>query len=163
MSRDRPSRDPVPLDERRFALPTRRATVRLASRLAGVIGAGDLLILSGELGAGKTFFTRALCRALGVAADQRVTSPSFTLVNELAAGALSIVHADLYRVGSAREVIDLGLRDRRQDSLVIVEWGKPYQEELGGGALLLELAVAQEGRIATLEGAPKVLARVREC
>lgn len=130
-------------------LPTRRATIRLARALAPLLRVGDLLIVSGELGAGKTFFVRALCRALGLARERRVTSPSFALVHEHPAS-LPIIHADLYRLGSGREVADLGLRELRARALVVVEWGEPYTELLGGAAWHLELRLGAEGRRALL-------------
>ena len=136
-------------------LPTRRSTIRLARAAARRLEGGDLVILRGDLGAGKTFFTRALARALGVPASVRVTSPTFTLVHEFE-GRIPIVHADLYRLGSEIELHDLGLRERRADgALLVVEWGEPSHEAaLGGDALRIEL-VAGSGphtRVARLEG-----------
>ncbi len=156
------SREPVVLPPHageglRLALPTRRATVRFGRRLARALDVGDLLILAGDLAAGKTFLTRALCRALGVPAQERITSPSFALVQQYegassprAPEGLPIVHADLYRVGDVSEVTALGLRERRADALVVVEWGRPYAAELGGRSLELELMVAPTGRTAVL-------------
>jgi len=131
-------------------LPTRRATIRLARVLAPHLGPGDLLALSGELGSGKTFFVRALCRALGLPARTRVTSPSFALINEYQAR-IPIVHADLYRMGSADEARHLGLREMRSYALLVVEWAAPYVAALGGGALHLELCVDDRGRRARLD------------
>jgi tRNA threonylcarbamoyladenosine biosynthesis protein TsaE len=125
-------------------LPTRRATIRLARRLAPHLGVGDLLLLAGELGTGKTFFVRALARALGVPSNVRVTSPSFALVHEYDAR-VPLVHADLYRLGSTEEVLALGLRELRDRALVVVEWGEPYATPLGGAALHLELLLAPSG------------------
>jgi tRNA threonylcarbamoyladenosine biosynthesis protein TsaE len=126
-------------------LPTRRGTIQLARRLADALQGGDLVVLSGALGAGKTFFARALCRALGVPADVPVTSPTFTLVHEYE-GKIPIRHADLYRLGSASELAELGLREQRADgALLVVEWGEPYLDALGGDGLVLELAVSPTG------------------
>jgi tRNA threonylcarbamoyladenosine biosynthesis protein TsaE len=155
------SREPVPAPaapaELGWELPTRRATVRLGRRLAGGLEVGDLLVLSGDLGVGKTFFTRALCRALGV--DGEV---SFVLVHEID-GRFPILHVDLYRLRDGSEVEQLGLRQRRDDCLMVVEWGAPHVALLGGAALHLELGHAPVGRRARLwsEGADGAFRRVR--
>ncbi len=113
--------------------------MRLGARLGRALEPGDLVLLAGELGAGKTFLTRALCRALGIPVDVRVTSPTFTLVHELR-GRLSLVHADLYRVVADAEVVELGLLERRhQGAVLVVEWGERFARELGGDALLIRL------------------------
>ena len=129
-----------------LALATRRDTLRLAGRLAPELAPGDLVVLSGELGSGKTFFARALARALGVPSDVHVTSPTFALVHELAAR-IPVAHADLYRLVDPRELEGLGLADRRREgALLVVEWGEPYAAALGGDALLVTLAHAPRGR-----------------
>jgi tRNA threonylcarbamoyladenosine biosynthesis protein TsaE len=122
------------------ALPTKQATTRLAAELAPLLAAGDLVILAGALGAGKTFFARALAHALGLAADARVTSPTFTLVHEYETEP-KLVHADLYRLSDdERGVFELGLLSQRDDgALLVVEWGLAFERLLGGDALLLEL------------------------
>ncbi|MDI3291783.1 tRNA (adenosine(37)-N6)-threonylcarbamoyltransferase complex ATPase subunit type 1 TsaE [Polyangium sp. 15x6] len=126
-------------------LPTRRATIRLARAVAAALLPGDLVILAGDLGAGKTFFTRALCRALGVPSAEPITSPTFTLVHEHA-GTLPIAHADLYRITDEDELAHLGLRDRRGEGAVLVaEWGAPYASALGGDALWVTFEVAADG------------------
>jgi tRNA threonylcarbamoyladenosine biosynthesis protein TsaE len=120
-----------------FELATRRATIALARRLGPLLAASDLVVLSGDLGAGKTFFARALCRALGVPHDIEITSPTFTLVHELE-GRLPILHADAYRLNHPSEVASLGLRDARgAGALLIVEWGEPYLDVLGGEAIVV--------------------------
>jgi tRNA threonylcarbamoyladenosine biosynthesis protein TsaE len=122
-------------------LPTRRTTIQLARRLAPTLESGDLVILSGPLGSGKTFFTRALCRALGLPASVRVTSPTFTLVHEYATS-LPVAHADLYRMQRPDEVRELGLDAMRDDGwLVVAEWAEPYRAVLGGDALLIRFTL----------------------
>ncbi len=129
-----------------FDLPQRRDTQRLAARVAALLQGGELLILSGPLGAGKTFFAQALCKALGVTA--RVTSPTFALLHEYQ-GRLPIVHADLYRLAQAEELFELGLLEQRDNGrLLVVEWGENYEAALGGDALLISLSL--EPRAAAL-------------
>jgi tRNA threonylcarbamoyladenosine biosynthesis protein TsaE len=124
-----------------FELSSKRATTELAERIAPHLAPSDLLVLDGPLGSGKTFFTRALCRALGLPKSTRVPSPTFTLVHEHdTQPALS--HADLYRLSAPAQVRELGLDAQRDDGRVlVVEWGAPYVELLGGDALLVKLSL----------------------
>ena len=161
------SREPLPGPARAgelvWSLPTRRATIRFARRLAAACRLGDLLVLSGDLGVGKTFLTRAICRGLDVPQEETITSPSFVLVHEID-GRIPILHVDLYRLGDDSEVLQLGLGERREDSLMIVEWGVPYVAALGGAALHIELTHLSEGRRARMwsEGAEDAFARASE-
>jgi tRNA threonylcarbamoyladenosine biosynthesis protein TsaE len=139
---------------RAIELPTRRATVRLARAVAPLLGSSDLVVLSGDLGAGKTFFARALCRALRVPVEVEITSPTFTLVHELA-GRLPILHADAYRLKDETELLGLGLREARgEGALVVLEWGEAYVDLLGGDALVVafEHGASESARRATLTG-----------
>ncbi len=108
-------------------------TAAVAISVAGVLRAGDLVLLTGELGAGKTAFTRALAGALGV--REPVTSPTFTLVRQYRTDVgVDLLHADLYRLEQMAEVLDLGLHEQLEDGAVaVVEWG-----ERGVPALLPE-------------------------
>jgi tRNA threonylcarbamoyladenosine biosynthesis protein TsaE len=146
-------------------LATRRATTRLAARLARVVAAGDLVVLSGALGAGKTFLVRALCRALGLPGRVRVTSPTFTLAHEYATRP-PMVHADLYRLSKPEELKQIGLDAARDEGrLVVVEWGEPYIDELGGDALVVRLELSPRRALLRFTGprAAKMLEDLARC
>lgn len=145
-------------------LPDKRATRALARRIAPHLAAGHLVVLSGPLGSGKTFFTRALCRALGLPEHLRVPSPTFTLVHEHATEP-PLAHADVYRLKDAREVEQLGLDAQREDGfVVVVEWGEPYIDALGGDALVVSFSLDPRGArlSATGPSASKLLEAVRD-
>lgn len=104
-------------------------TGRLAVGLGEQVQAGDVIALIGDLGAGKTLFVQSLAEALQVPAEVRVTSPTFTLINEYHGGRLPLYHADLYRLEREHELDELGLDDlcRRGDGVVIVEWADRFR------------------------------------
>ena len=108
-----------------FQIINERQTIDLAQAIAPHVGMGDVIALYGELGAGKTFFTQALCAALGV--DEYVSSPSYILLNEYQ-GVMPIAHFDLYRLSSAEEVLELGIPDIFEQCLTIIEWPEIAQE-----------------------------------
>ena len=95
-------------------------TAAAGAGLAPVLRTGDVVLLSGELGAGKTAFVRGLARALGVP-EEDVTSPTFTLVQEYRASTTVLFHVDLYRL-SPREVEDLGLEEMIGEGILAIEW-----------------------------------------
>jgi len=105
-------------------LPDAEATARLARRLAPLLGAGDTVLLSGGIGAGKTHFARALIqrRLADEGVWEDVPSPTFTLVQTYAAGPLPIWHCDLYRLSSDDEIFELGLDAAFEVALCLVEW-----------------------------------------
>lgn len=141
-------------------LVTRRDTRRLGVEIAERLRPGDLVLLSGDLGAGKTFLARAIARALGVPSDVAIASPTFTLVQEYSTPRATLLHVDLYRLRdddlnkTKEEVRRLGLAERRgEGAVVLVEWGEGLEQELGGPATLsVGLRIEGEHRSATVSG-----------
>jgi len=131
-------------------LPDEKATGALAARLAGLARPGDVIALSGELGAGKTSFARAFIRARG--GGEGVPSPTFTLVQtyELADGA--VWHFDLYRLRAAEEAWELGIEDAFRDGISLIEWPERLGSLLPARRLgvALDFGPAAAGRRATL-------------
>ncbi len=105
-----------------LTLANERATRRLAVDVASVLKPGDLVTLSGDLGAGKTAFARALIRHLAGDEKLDVPSPTFTLVQTYALPRFTVVHADLYRVGHAGELAELGVDEAAENAVVLLEW-----------------------------------------
>ncbi|MDN5656450.1 tRNA (adenosine(37)-N6)-threonylcarbamoyltransferase complex ATPase subunit type 1 TsaE [Brevibacterium sandarakinum] len=110
-----------------------------AEALAGHLRAGDLLILSGNLGAGKTTFTQSLGRALGVTG--RITSPTFVIAREHPSHGEgpALVHVDAYRLSDAEELGDLDLDSELEESITVVEWGAGLAEQLSSDYLGLTI------------------------
>src|ERR1700691_2026604 len=104
-------------------LPSEQAMVRFAIDIACALEPGDLVTLSGDLGAGKTTFARALIRYLADDDTIEVPSPTFTLLQTYELPRFDVVHADLYRLSSAAELSELGFDDLPEDSVLLMEWG----------------------------------------
>src|SRR3954451_15034956 len=105
-------------------------THAVAAAIAGVARPGDLLVLAGEMGAGKTAFAQGFGRALGI--TEPITSPTFTLVHSYDSGRVVLHHADLYRLDRMAEVADLALGELLEDdAVVLVEWGDVVANTLG--------------------------------
>jgi tRNA threonylcarbamoyladenosine biosynthesis protein TsaE len=97
-------------------------TRELAASFAPLIKGGDILLLAGELGAGKTCFTQGLGRALGV--TEQITSPTFTLMRPYDGSALRLLHCDVYRLDHLQEIVDLGINELvDEDAVAVIEWG----------------------------------------
>lgn len=105
-------------------------THAIAAVVAGLARAGDLVVLAGEMGSGKTAFAQGFGAALGV--TEPITSPTFTLVHSYQAGRITLHHADIYRLSTLHEVADLGLAELMEyDGIVLLEWGDVVAPSLG--------------------------------
>ncbi|WP_432486768.1 tRNA (adenosine(37)-N6)-threonylcarbamoyltransferase complex ATPase subunit type 1 TsaE [Kineococcus sp. SYSU DK018] len=125
--------------ELELELPTAEATGEFGRRLGALLRAGDLVVLSGDVGAGKTTMTRGLAEGLGVRGP--VTSPTFVIarVHPSLRGGPPLVHVDAYRVGSLAEVDDLDLDADAAEAVTVVEWGAGLVEDLTGQRLEVHL------------------------
>ncbi|HJG49445.1 tRNA (adenosine(37)-N6)-threonylcarbamoyltransferase complex ATPase subunit type 1 TsaE [Limosilactobacillus ingluviei] len=112
----------------KIALANREATMALGRRLAPLLQAGDVLVLNGDLGAGKTTFTKGLAAGLGI--QQMIKSPTFTIIREYQGGRLPLYHMDVYRL-EAGGGQDLGLEEYFDgDGISVVEWAQFVADEL---------------------------------
>ena len=134
-------------------LPTVDDTVEFGRRLGKILGAGDLVLLAGPLGAGKTVLVRGIAAGLGVTG--RVSSPTFVIerVHRAPGGGVPLVHVDAYRlIGHIEEVDDLDLDTDLTEAAVVIEWGEGLAEQLSTDYLLVRLERRPDDtRIAHLE------------
>ena len=113
-------------------------TEALGVRLAEALAPGAVIAFTGDLGAGKTAFTRGLARGLGIA--DRVASPTFTIVNEYEGGRLPLFHFDMYRLSSSDELFDVGWEDYlARGGVCAVEWSENVSDALEGDVIVLEI------------------------
>ncbi len=124
---------------RRYVVPTPDDMRALATEMAGLLRAGDVLVLSGDLGAGKTTFTQGLGAALQVRGQ--VTSPTFVIsrVHPSLVGGPDLVHVDAYRLGGAAELDDLDLDTDLDRAITVVEWGEGLAEDLADSPLEIRI------------------------
>lgn len=145
-----PPPERVLLDE--ISLPTAEATRRLGRQLGRRLRSGDVVVLVGDLGAGKTTFTQGLGEGLEVRGP--VTSPTFVIsrIHPSLVGGPALVHVDAYRLGDAAELDDLDLDATVEDSVTVVEWGEDRAEQLADSRLLVDISRSGEP-VTTDEGA----------
>lgn len=122
--------------------PSPDDTRGLARRLASLLRAGDILLLKGHLGAGKTVFACGIAEGLGV--QEQVTSPTFVLSRRYE-GFMPLIHADMYRVGSSAELDDLDLLEESDQGVLVVEWGDVAEKQFGNDHLLVEILPEDDG------------------
>ena len=128
-------------------------TEALGERLAERLEPGTVIAFTGDLGAGKTAFVRGVARGLGIA--ERVTSPTFTIVNEYEGGRLPLFHFDMYRLGSADELFDIGWEDYlARGGVCAVEWSENVADALEEGCLRVDIRRGErdDQRRITIEG-----------
>jgi tRNA threonylcarbamoyladenosine biosynthesis protein TsaE len=142
--------------EKRFKTRSVNGTMAIAERVAEILmPTPRLVILSGEMGAGKTTLVKGIAATLGAAQPEEVTSPTFTLVHEYQGAKVKIYHLDLYRLETERELATLGIEEMvaEPNALVLVEWGEKFSsvvamamgeislENLGGDERLMVIGV----------------------
>ena len=133
-------------------LPDEAATTRLAEDVALALRSGDVVTLSGDLGAGKTTFARALLRALANDPDLEVPSPTFTLVQLYGEGRLPVAHFDLYRLSAPEELDETGFDEALEAGAVLVEWPERALSRMPGERLDLAFAISGAGRSVRVSG-----------
>ena len=129
-------------------------TEALGCRLGRLLEPGTVIAYTGDLGAGKTAFTRGLARGLEI--PDRVTSPTFTIVNEYEGGRLPLFHFDMYRLGSSDELFDIGWEDYLdRGGVCAVEWSEIVDDAIEGGAIRGDIrrGDSDNERIITIKGA----------
>jgi tRNA threonylcarbamoyladenosine biosynthesis protein TsaE len=135
-----------------FSVPTAADMHRLGRALAELLRPGDLVVLSGPLGAGKTTLTQGI--GAGLAVDGDVLSPTFVIARVHRGGRVPMVHADAYRLGSVEEIDDLDLDASLDESVTVVEWGEGLVERLSGDRLEVRIdrasAESDDGRTVRL-------------
>ena len=126
-------------------------TERVGAALGRVIPAGTVIAYEGDLGAGKTAFTRGLARGLGCA--EQVTSPTYTIVNEYLSGRCPLFHFDMYRLRSADDLWDIGWEDYLdRNGVCAVEWSENVRDALEDPVIVRIEKLGDETRRITLEG-----------
>lgn len=132
-------------------LPDDAATAEFGASLARTLRGGDIVVLEGDLGAGKTALARAVIRSLAGDPALDVPSPTFALVQPYETDRGPVLHADLYRLGDPREVDELGLLDN-PDAIVLVEWADRAPDLVAAASVRVALAIPPggAGRLVTL-------------
>lgn len=127
-------------------------TEKVGEKLAHILSPGTVIAFTGDLGAGKTAFTRGLARGLGI--PGRVTSPTFTIVNEYEGGRLPLFHFDMYRLSSSEELFDIGWEDYLlRGGVCAVEWSERVHDALEGAITVnISRGDGEYDRIITITG-----------
>ena len=127
-----------------FTTRSEEETFRLARELASGFKGKEIVLMTGDLGAGKTVFAKGIAAGVGVTDTNRVSSPSFTLVN-IYEGKHRVFHIDLYRLDREAVILDLGWEDFLGEGIVLVEWAEKLTLPLDGIRVRIEVVVADVG------------------
>ena len=126
-------------------------TEQIGAALARILPAGTVIAYRGDLGAGKTAFTRGLAKGLGC--TDMVTSPTYTIVNEYLSGKMPLFHFDMYRLGSADDLWDIGWEDYLdRGGICAVEWSENVEEAMEGAISVTIEKLGEDARRITIEG-----------
>ncbi len=139
----------IPSKVEKHTSESEKETIQIAKKLASGFKGAEVVLLLGELGAGKTVFTKGIAAGLGFKDINSVCSPSYTLVNIYQAKS-TIYHVDLYRLGIETEILDLGWEDYIGQGVVVVEWGEKMKFPLDAIRVTIE-AQEDETRAITIE------------
>lgn len=143
-----------------FALQNETETRELGAKLGSYLRREDVILLRGDLGAGKTSLARGLIKALTDASE--VPSPTYTLVQQYDAPSFGIWHFDLYRLEEPKDIWELGIEEAFDDGICLIEWPERIESLLSGSELNINISFSDTGRIATLSGSAQWQERLRE-
>ena len=139
----------------RYLTDSPEETEALGERLAAKLLPGDVIAYTGDLGAGKTAFTRGLARGLGVV--ESVCSPTYTIVNEYLSGKYPLFHFDMYRLASSDDLFDIGWEDYlERGGVCAVEWSENVADALEGAIVVTIEKLGEDSRKITVEGGPEL-------
>lgn len=137
----------------KFVTKSVEETEALGQRLGASLSGGEIIAYYGGLGVGKTAFTRGLAKGLGI--NMRVTSPTYTIVNEYTGGRVPLFHFDMYRLESEEDLFDIGWEDYlARGGVCAVEWSENVEAALKGAILVWISALGEDSREITIEGGP---------
>lgn len=135
----------------RFVSKSAKSTEQLGSRIAGVLKGKEMIAMFGDLGAGKTAFTRGLCEGLGI--DEGVSSPTFAIVNAYS-GRYPVYHFDMYRIKDVDDLFATGFYDYIGTGITIIEWSENIESELEPDCIRIRITKTDDEneRIFEIEG-----------